>query len=89
MTLQPNSAAGKIRSALEKLGWDADPEDIITEVGPVYRSVLNRNDGQWEEEWGYFHVHRDYVHQVRRMAFRANAKRTKGETLPPEFYDWM
>ncbi len=49
--LNPNSHAGRIRAACEKLGWDAPLQAIQQEVGPVvhYLKLCNRS---WNgERW--------------------------------------
>lgn len=47
MSLQENSVAGKVRAALDRLGWNTDYDDVIRAVGPQNMAASEWNGREW------------------------------------------
>jgi hypothetical protein len=77
-TLQQNSRAGKIRAAYEKLGIDADWQDIREIVGDVSVSKCigwNEDEERWEYKTQLKLITRELALAGRRDFIRQNRRR--------------
>ena len=75
-----NTHAGRIRRALDKLGWDAPAKDIQAEVGPVIHYLKGHNR-VWVKRYGKWYcdsvddptpalLPMSYIYQIRRNGKR-------------------
>ncbi len=67
-TLQPGSIAGKIRAAMDRVGWDTDVQVVASAVGKVRQgtSVWNSRKQRWDTKWIDELPSPDYINAVRR-----------------------